>query len=61
VATVGIKAMKNLTNSDKWLPPFKSIVTMNTDTIAEMITGMPRFPSNPKACPVDLARGLVSV
>jgi hypothetical protein len=37
------------------------IFGVKTDNIPEMMTGIPRLPSNPKACPVDLAPGRVCV
>ena len=61
VSNVGREARRNLANSGILLSPFNNMVNRKTEIIPEMITGMPRLPSNPKACPVDLALGRVSV
>jgi hypothetical protein len=61
VSDVGNEARRNFAKIGIPLALFNNIVSRNTENIPEMITGIPRFPSNPKACPVDLALGRVSV
>ena len=61
VSDVGSKARRNFANSGIPLSPLSNMVNRKTENIPEMITGIPRLPSNPKACPVDLALGRVSV
>jgi hypothetical protein len=61
VSDVGSEARRNFANIGIALSLFNNMVNRNTESIPEMITGIPRFPSNPKACPVDFALGRVSV
>jgi hypothetical protein len=61
VNAVGSEARRNFANRGNAVSPFNNIVKRKTENIPETITGMPRLPSNPKACPVDLALGRVSV
>jgi hypothetical protein len=61
VSEIGSEARRNFAKSGIPMSPFNNIVNRKTESIPEMITGTPRLPSNPKACPVDLALGRVSV
>jgi len=61
VSDVGSEDSRNFAKSGIPFWPFSNIVNRKTDTIPEMITGIPRFPSKPNACPLDLALGRVSV
>ena len=61
VTIVGARAIANFATIGKELFPLNNMVSKKTETIAATITGIPRLPSKPKACPVDFARGLLSV
>jgi hypothetical protein len=61
VSTVGDKASKNFASNGIPFSPFSNKVKTSTEIIPDMITGIPRLPSNPNACPVDFALGRLSV
>jgi len=61
VPIVGARASANFAKTGRPFFPLNNKVSKRTEMRAAMITGILRLPSKPKACPVDFARGLLSV
>jgi hypothetical protein len=61
VLIVGARASANFAKTGKEFFPLNNKVSKRTEVSAARITGILRLPSKPKACPVDFARGLLSV
>jgi hypothetical protein len=61
VPIVGARARANFAKTGRPFLPLNNKVSKRTEMRAAMTTGILRLPSKPKACPVDFARGLLSV